>query len=73
MIVLISIGTPISGTLLMSKALHMYPLIYKDEENTTFKAGTGWLKRFKDRHGVRALAIQGESCQLQLIALIVIR
>ena len=45
----------------MSKALHMYPRIYKDDKDTTFKAGTGWLKRFKDRHGVRALAIQGES------------
>ena len=45
----------------MGKALQMYPLIYKDEDNPTFKAGTGWLKRFKDRHGVRALAIQGES------------
>ena len=37
----------------MSKALQLYP--------RTFKAGTGWLKRFKDRHGIRALSVQGES------------
>lgn len=55
-------GTTISGPLLMSKALQLYPLVYPDDENPcSFKAGTGWLKRFKDRHGVRALSVQGES------------
>ena len=54
-------GTPISGPLLMSKALQLYPLVYADDPNpSTFKAGTGWLKNFKDRHGIRALSVQGE-------------
>ena len=43
----------------MSKALQLYPL--DDTDPLTFKAGTGWLKRFKDRHGIRALSVQGES------------
>lgn len=46
----------------MSKALQLYPRVYPDDPcPSTFKAGSGWLKRFKDRHGVRALSIQGES------------
>ena len=57
-----TVGTPISGPLLMSKALQLYPLIYPVDMNPdAFKAGTGWLKRFKDRHGIRALSVQGES------------
>ena len=28
---------------------------------SSFKAGTGWLKRFKDRYGIHALSIPGES------------
>ena len=57
-----TVGTPISGPLLMSKALQLYPLIYPEDMNPdAFKAGTGWLKRFKDRHGIRALSVQGES------------
>ncbi len=55
-------GTPISGPLLMGKALQLYPLLYPNDPNpSSFKAGTGWLKRFKERHGVRALSVQGES------------
>ena len=45
----------------MSKALQLYPLIYPNDPTMSFKDGTGWLKRFKDRHGIRALSIQGES------------
>ena len=47
----------------MSKALQLYPLVYPDDPDpSTFKAGTGWLiKAIKDRHGVRALSVQGES------------
>ena len=49
-------GTPISGPLLTSKVLQLYPLVYPDDmSQNTFKAGTGWLKRFKDRHWIRAL------------------
>ena len=46
----------------MSKSLQLYPLVYPDDPDpSAFKAGTGWLKRFKDRHGVRALSVQGKS------------
>ena len=45
----------------MSKALQMYPLVYPDSDPSTFKAGTGGLKRFRDGHGIRALSMQGES------------
>ena len=55
-------GTPISGPLLMGKALQLYPLLYTNAADSShFKAGTGWLKRFKERHGIRALSVQGES------------
>ena len=50
-------GTPISGTLLMGKALQLHPLLYPKAEPGLFKAGTGWLKRFKERHGIRALSV----------------
>ena len=54
-------GTPISGPLLMAKALQLYPLIYpNDPDSSSFKAGTEWLKRFKNRHGIRALSVRGE-------------
>ena len=55
-----SIGTPISGPLLSAKALQLYPRLYPDNP-ADFKAGTGWLRRFKDRHGVRCLSLQGAS------------
>lgn len=29
-------------------------------ESKLFKAGTGWLNRFKDKHGMSALSVQGE-------------
>ena len=45
----------------MSKAHQLYPLVYLDDANpSSFKVGTGWLKRLKDMHGVRALSVQGE-------------
>ena len=38
-------GTPISGPLLMSKALQLYPLVYpNDTSPNTFKTGMGWLR-----------------------------
>ncbi len=46
----------------MAKATQFYPHIYPDDpDNSKFKGGTGWLKRFRDRHGVRSLSMQGES------------
>ena len=45
----------------MTKALQLFPLVYPDSDPSTFKAGMGWLKRFRHRHGVRALSVQGGS------------
>ena len=53
---------PSEGPLLMMKAMQLYPHIYPDDpDNRKFKGGTGWLKRFRDRYGVRSLSMQGES------------
>ncbi len=61
-------GTPISKPLLMAKATQLYPHIYPDDpDNSKFKGGTGWLKRFRDRHGVRSLSMQGESMSAAII------
>ena len=55
-------GTLINGPLLMGKALQLFPPVYPDDHDpTSFKAETGWFKRFKDRHGIRVLSVQGES------------
>ena len=41
----------------MSKAFQLYPLIYPEETNPdAFKGVTEFLKKFKDKHGVRALS-----------------
>lgn len=50
-------GTPISGPLIKEKALKLNKLMNGDE---SFVASTGWLDRFKKRHGIRQLAITGE-------------
>ena len=45
----------------MSKARQLHPLVYLDDTNpSSFKAGTGWLKRLTNMHGIRALSVQGE-------------
>ena len=36
------------------------PHYQDDPESDSFKAGTGWLKRFNDRYEIRALSVQGE-------------
>ena len=44
-----------------AKARQMYPVVYPEDcDPESFKAGTSWLKRFKDRHGIRGLSVQGE-------------
>ena len=43
---------------------HIYP---DDPDNRKFKGGTGWLKRFCDRHGVRSLSMQRESLSAAII------
>ena len=53
-------GTPISGPLLQEKAKHFYSHLHTDPADGDFKASTGWLEKFKNRHGIRNLSIQGE-------------
>ena len=56
-----STGTPISGLLLQEKAKHFsMQLNGESADHESFKASTGWLDKFKNRHGIRNLSIQGE-------------
>ena len=52
-------GVPVSGPILMAKALELNAKINPGDEK--FKASTGWLKNFQSRHGIRQLANQGET------------
>lgn len=52
-----STGQPISGPLLCENALQLNKKLGGDE---TFVASNRWLYRFKLRHGIRELEIQGE-------------
>lgn len=52
-----STGQPISGPLLCEKAIELNNKVGGDE---SFVASHGWLHRFKSRHGIRELEIQGE-------------
>ena len=53
-------GTPISGPLLQEKAKRFYSQLHTYPADGDFKASTGWLEKFKTRHGIRNLSIQGE-------------
>lgn len=59
-------GTPLSGPLIQEKAIHLNKLINGDE--SSFMASSGWLDRWKRRHGVRQLTITGEKLSADLIA-----
>lgn len=50
-------GNPVSGPLLREKALWFHQ---KMQVKESFTASQGWLSRFKARHGIRQLDIQGE-------------
>ncbi|XP_015276635.1 PREDICTED: jerky protein homolog-like isoform X1 [Gekko japonicus] len=52
-----SLGEPVSGPLLCEKALEMNR---KLNGNPDFKASSGWLARFKSRHGIHHLGIHQE-------------
>ena len=54
-------GAPVSGPLLQEKALQLFPSFYPDEDESAFKASSGWLHKFCRRHGVRELSLQGEA------------
>ena len=52
-------GVPISGPILItSKALELNQRLNPSDQ--AFKASSGWLSRFKSRHGIRQLSIQRE-------------
>jgi len=51
-------GVPISGPILTSKALELNQRL--NLSNESFKASSGWLCRFKSRHKIHQLSIQGE-------------
>lgn len=50
-------GIPISGPILVAKAKFFNDALGL---STEFNASSGWLHRFKSRHGIRELSIQGE-------------
>jgi hypothetical protein len=52
-----SLGVPLSGPILIQKALQMNT---KMNRNPEFKASVGWLGKFKQRHGIRQLSSGGE-------------
>lgn len=52
-----STGQPISGSLLREKAKSIHEL---SNCVTHFQASSGWLQRFKSRHGIRSLRICGD-------------
>ena len=56
-----SLGEPVSGTWLQENALEINK---KLNGANSFTASSGWLTRFKERHGIRELSIQGERLSL---------
>lgn len=59
-------GTPLSGPLIQEKAIHLNKLLNGGE--SSFVASSGWLDRWKRRHGVRQLTITGEKLSADLVA-----
>ncbi|XP_003747271.1 jerky protein homolog-like [Galendromus occidentalis] len=52
-----TLGFPFSGFIICQKALELNQKLGGDPE---FKASQGWLGKFKNRHGIRELEVQGE-------------
>ncbi|KFD66259.1 hypothetical protein M514_09446 [Trichuris suis] len=52
-----AMGQPISGPLLCEKALHFNARL---GGNSSFRASTGWLHKFKRRHGIPEIETHGE-------------
>ena len=52
-------GTPLSGPIVKEKAMWFHQQLHTDVSQT-FSASEGWLHRWKKRHGIRQLSIQGE-------------
>ena len=54
-------GAPVSSPLVQEKALQLFPSHYPGEDESAFKASSGWLRKFCRHHGVRELSLQGEA------------
>ncbi|GBN40774.1 hypothetical protein AVEN_932-1 [Araneus ventricosus] len=50
-------GVPTSGIMIQQKALNFNS---KPGGSKEFQGSSGWLERFKNRHGIRQLSIVGE-------------
>ena len=59
-------GSPVSGPLIQEKAKMLHKSLYPEASEDTFKASHGWLQKFKSRHGIRELRLQGESLSADL-------
>ena len=51
-------GMPISGPIIQAQAKKMNQSLHGEEQG--FGATTGWLKRFKGRHGISQVTIRGK-------------
>ncbi|KAK9751248.1 Tc5 transposase DNA-binding domain [Popillia japonica] len=60
-----SLGEPISGPLICEKGLQFNEQLNGPKD---FKASSGWLKDFKNRHGIRELDVQEEKLSSDLAA-----
>ena len=54
-------GAPVSGPLLQEKAQQLFPSLYPNDDPSSFKASSGCLDKFCSQHGIRQIALQGES------------
>lgn len=58
-------GAPVSGPMCMAQANFFFKKLGLTGE---FNATVGWLRRFKERHGIRELQIQGEQLSGDVVA-----
>lgn len=60
-------GVPLSGPIIQERALFFNEKLNVEKE---FKASSGWLHNFKNRHGIRELNIEGEKLSAASIEII---
>ncbi|XP_034945951.1 tigger transposable element derived 5-like [Chelonus insularis] len=58
-------GVPINGPMIQAQALRFNSIFGGNED---FKASNGWLRSWKERHGIRALTICGEKLSANIEA-----